>query len=119
MTIGVLDDDPTICRFLATALELAGHKVYTYTDPQDFLSVYPDRTDYFNCIIVDFRLPGTSSGAEIIRQVKIDRPSLPAILISADALPQTMLQGLSDTAIFQKPFQFSKLLGMIDILDVD
>lgn len=117
MAIGVLDDDLSICRFLEAALSIAGYKVYAYTDPEEFVSaVYPHKMDYFTCIIVDFHLPGKYSGADVIQRVRMDYPSLPAILISADPPPPAILQDLSDIVVYPKPFRLSKLLELLRIL---
>lgn len=37
MTIGVLDDNPVLCRVLETLLALAGHEASTHTDPIAFI----------------------------------------------------------------------------------
>lgn len=111
MTIGVLDDNPAICQLLETFLIFAGHAVYVTTCPADLTAQIND----IECIVVDFHLPGKRSGADVIRQVRKDRPHLPAVLVSASSIPQTALQELRNVEVLQKPFSSSMLLQAIAI----
>lgn len=105
MRIGVLDDNSVICHLLKTSLSLAGHQVDASIDPASFL----DHAAFFECMLVDFHLPGGRSGAEIIRQVRRRRPFLPAVLMSAGVIPETALHGLEPVALLRKPFSTSTL----------
>jgi CheY-like chemotaxis protein len=111
VTIGVLDDNPAICQLFETLLIFAGHAVYATTNPVDFLV----NIDYFECIVVDFQLPGRRSGLDVIRQARRDHPHLPAVLVSANLIPQTALQELRDIEILRKPFPTSMLLEAITV----
>ena len=65
MTRGVLDDNPAMCHLLETLFSFAGHTVHAFTDPADFVaSLYPNKIDDLRCTVVDFQLPGNTSGAE-------------------------------------------------------
>ena len=117
MIIGVLDDNPAICRLLERALTAAGHEVYSATSPAQFIeSIYPDKIGIFECVIVDYHLSEGRSGVEIIRQIRVDYPFLPAILISASQISPSMLQELLDVEILQKPFNFPNLFETLNTL---
>src|SRR5581483_6888009 len=92
MTIGVLDDNASICHLLETLLIFAGHAVYATTDSTDFAA----NINYLQCIVVDFQLSGRQSGVDVIRQAREVHPRLPAVLVSASPVPQAALQELSD-----------------------
>lgn len=109
MRIGVLDDNSVICLLLKTSLSLAGHQVDTSIDPTSFL----DHAAFFDCILVDFHLPGGWSGAEIIRQVRRGHPFLPAVLMSAGIIPEEALHGFEHVAILRKPFSTSTLFAAL------
>jgi len=114
MTIGVIDDSKGICQMIKTLLELHGYTVYTYIDPTAFATlIIPHNMLQFDCIIVDFRLPGHLTGVELIQQVRKHHPRLPAILISGNCIPQTILQELSGVRILRKPFSLADLLQTI------
>jgi DNA-binding response OmpR family regulator len=118
MQIGILDDNPAMCRFLETALSVEGYTVSASTDPLRFISlVCADGEEEWECIIVDFHLPGEVVGTDIIRQVRRRYPDIPAILISASEIPGHALEGLSQIAIFQKPFHLAKLFALLKTLD--
>lgn len=105
MRIGVLDDSSVICHLLKTSLSLKGHQIDTFIDPTSFL----DHAAFFDCILVDFHLPGGWSGAEIIRHVRRGHPLLPAVLMSAGIIPEAALHDLEPVALLCKPFSLSTL----------
>lgn len=116
MNVGVIDDNEKICRIIKAYLELQGYTVCAYTNPIDFAAcLIPHNTLRLDCMIVDFHLPGSLSGVELLRQVRMHHPHLPAILISASSIPQTIVRGLQDVSILQKPFPLTKLLQTIKI----
>lgn len=114
MNIGVLDDDKNICQMIKAVLELQGDTVYAYSDPTNFTtSLIPRNIHQLEHIIVDFHLIGPLSGVELIREVRKYHPHLPAILISANVLPQTLVQELSEVRILQKPFPLINLIQIV------
>lgn len=118
MQIGILDDNPAMCRFLETALSVEGYTVRASTDPLRFVSQVCARGEkQWECIIVDFHLPGEVVGTDIIRQIRLRYPRIPAILISASEIPGYALEGLSEVEIFQKPFHLSKLFALLKTFD--
>lgn len=110
MNIGVIDDNEKICGIIKAYLELQGDTVFTYTNPIDFAAcLIPHNTLRLDCIVVDFHFPGSLSGAELLQQVKMHHPHLPAILISASPIPQAIVQALQDVSILLKPFPLMSL----------
>lgn len=114
MTIHVLDDDHALCHVLETLLALAGYEVSTHTDPLAFLE-FTQRT-HPECVIVDFRLTGEQTGLDIIAQVRQTHPSLPAVLISGDPLPEMILQDFSNAVFCRKPFHIATILDAVSHL---
>jgi DNA-binding NtrC family response regulator len=117
MTIGVLDDDPGLCYLLETILMMAGHKTFASTDPLAFVEcAQGSPTDDLECMIVDFRLPGGRSGIDVIAQIRRTHPNLPALLISGDPLPETLLQQFPNAVFCRKPFHIATILAAVSHL---
>lgn len=114
MRIGVLDDDPALCHLLEIMLAMAGHTVFTATNPLAFLEqVQDEKIDEAECIIVDFHVPG-KTGLDVISQARKTHPNLPAILMSGDQLPETIYHGLTPLVFCRKPFHIATILNAID-----
>lgn len=114
MNIGVVDDNEKICQIIKAYVELQGYTAFTYTDPIDFAAcLIPHNTRQLDYVIIDVHLPGSLSGVELLRHVRMHHPHLPAILISASPIPQIIVQGLRGVSIHLKPFSLAKLLQTI------
>ncbi len=66
------------------------------------------------CVITDFRMPGMD-GIELQRRIRLQRPTLPVILISAhqDAKVRQTALGEGAVDILYKPFDAADLLKII------
>jgi len=114
LRIGILEDYGSLAEALELTLSLDGHSVVTASTAEALL----DLVGSARCpdlILVDLRLSGGRSGADVIRESRAIQPDLPAILMSA--APLRMLaaaaDGLPRVRILQKPFPFSALLRAI------
>lgn len=65
-TIHIIDDDPSMCKYLSELVETINYKSKTYTNANDFLKSYSD--DGLGCLVLDLRLPGIS-GLELQQQL--------------------------------------------------
>lgn len=123
MKIGLLEDNPAIVDYMSTALELAGHNVYTHTHASSLLetlftphwSVHASLP--YDLLLVDLLLPGNISGAEAVQRIAqaIPPEKLPIIIVSAcgqDELEQVKLTS-PQVSLLRKPFKMNVLLQMI------
>jgi FixJ family two-component response regulator len=67
-----------------------------------------------SCLITDVRMPGMD-GIELQRRVRIERPTLPVIFISAHENAETQQLAFNEGAVsfLHKPFDGADLLGKI------
>ena len=67
------------------------------------------------CLVTDVRMPGMD-GIELQRRVRLERPQLPVIFISAHYDDETRRRGLDRGAVafLYKPFDAAELLGTIE-----
>jgi len=110
--IAAVDDDFRIRESIASLLESAGYAPLVFSSAEEFLQSGSLTTAA--CVITDIRMPGTD-GVELQRRIKLERPTLPVILISAhhDAtVRQTAIdEGAVD--VLYKPFDGGNLLAII------
>jgi FixJ family two-component response regulator len=109
--VGV-DDDFRVRESIDSLVESAGYAPILYSSAEAFLnSGTLART---TCLITDVRMPGMS-GIELQRRVRMQRPDLPVIFISAHYDDDTLKRALDDGAVcfLYKPFDAAELLSAI------
>jgi DNA-binding NtrC family response regulator len=112
----VVDDDPMCCRVMASALELAGHRVDWTTAPADALE--RARTKRYAVIVSDVNMP-SMLGTALAAEVGTLCPGVRMILVSAfaDAGVRAAAEALGAT-LLAKPFRVESLVAAVrEIMD--
>jgi FixJ family two-component response regulator len=109
----VVDDDRRVRESIQSVLESAGYAPLLFSSAEEFLqSATLART---RCLIADIRMPGID-GIELQRRIRVERPQLPVIFITAhdddDIRQQALRGGAADFML--KPFDAADLLGAIN-----
>jgi len=110
--IVVVDDDEDVRRSLEATLASAGYDVACYATAEALLAAPSDPC--CACLVSDVQMPGMG-GIELTRRLKVERPNLPVILISAFA-SKTMRRCADDAGaryFFEKPFDSEELLRTV------
>ncbi|WP_413458221.1 response regulator transcription factor [Herbaspirillum huttiense] len=81
-TIAVIDDDLGVRAALCNLLDSAGYRHCSFDCGEDFVT--STCLPVAACAIVDLKLPGMS-GFELAEQLRLLRPELPVLFISAQA----------------------------------
>ena len=63
----VVDDEPDLTLFYRMSLEYHGFEVETFNDPRNALSNF--KTDYYDLIILDIKMPGMD-GFELYTEIR-------------------------------------------------
>ena len=112
MRIVVVEDEPDLRRFLTTGLEAEGWAVIAAADGPTGLRAA--LAEDVNCVVLDLMLPGIG-GDEVLRRIRLSRPSLPVIVLTArDGVHdrvQTLDAGADDYIV--KPFSLAELAARI------
>lgn len=112
VTIHIVDDDPSMLKYLRDLVSTINYKSETYDNGHDFLNSYKD--DGIGCLILDLRLPGIS-GLELHQQLADNNIDLPVIMISGfgdiSIAVKAMKAGVLD--FLEKPFKAQDLLDLI------
>jgi FixJ family two-component response regulator len=110
--VAVVDDDPRIRESLESLIESAGMKVRAFSLAQDFLD--GDFLAGANCLLTDVRMPGMD-GLDLQRRIRLERPELPVIFITAHYDDKIEQCAFAQGAAFfvRKPLDPAELLRAI------
>ena len=109
----VIEDDPAIRRGLIDALAFAGYATLEASDGLAGCRAALD-TDC-DLLLLDLVLPGRD-GLDILREVRLTRPILPVIVLTARASEDDRVRGLSSGSddYIIKPFSIRELLARVE-----
>ena len=112
--VAAVDDDFRVRESIASLVESAGYTPLVYSSAEEFLQ--SGTLASTGCMITDVRMPGID-GLELQRRVRLKRPELAVILISAHHDEETRQRALKQGAagFLYKPFDAVELLGKIEL----
>ena len=107
--VAVVDDDLRIRESLESLIESAGLTAWVFEHAEDFLR--GDILAATSCLITDVRMPGMD-GLDLQRHVRLARPDLPIIFITAHHDDEIERIALAEGGAFfiYKPFDAGDLL---------
>ena len=112
VVVVAVDDDFRVRESLESLVESAGYVSQLFPTAEEFLS--SGTLAVAACVITDVRMPGMD-GIELQRHIRIERPTLPVIFISAHDNAETRQLALNEGAVsfLHKPFDAADLLRKI------
>ena len=107
--VAVVDDDPRVRESLESLIESTGLTTRVFSRAEDFLR--GGHLAATSCLITDVRMPGMG-GLDLQRHVRLARPDLPIIFITAHHDDEVERSALAGGAAFfiRKPFDAGELL---------
>ncbi|OIO74398.1 MAG: hybrid sensor histidine kinase/response regulator [Zetaproteobacteria bacterium CG1_02_53_45] len=115
LTILLAEDNPVNQEVMQEILCRAGHRLDITSDGEEALDALASDKDY-DLVILDMNMPKVS-GIDVLKQFRFmdTTASTPVLMLSADALPQTVRECLEAGAndYLTKPIQLSALLEKI------
>jgi FixJ family two-component response regulator len=110
--VAAVDDDFRVRESITSLLESAGYAPVVFSSAEEFLQ--SGKLAVATCVISDVRMPGMD-GIELQRRIKLERPKLPVILISAHHNPEVRQKAIDEGAVdvLYKPFDATDLLKII------
>jgi FixJ family two-component response regulator len=108
--VAAVDDDFRVRESIESLVESAGYTPLVFSSAEEFLK--SGTLAVTVCLITDMRMPGMD-GLELQRRVRMERPQLPVIFISAHYDDEIRKRALDQGAIgfLYKPFDAADLLG--------
>ena len=112
VVVGV-DDDFRVRESIERLVESAGYAASVFSSAEEFLQ--SGTLARAICLVTDVRMPGMD-GIELQRCIRLDRPELPVIFISAHHDDGTRKRALDEGAVgfLYKPFDGGELLRAIE-----
>ncbi|MFZ1010242.1 MAG: response regulator [Candidatus Sulfotelmatobacter sp.] len=112
--VSVVDDDESVRESLPDLLGEFGFAVRAFSSAEAFLA--SDCVDQTRCLILDVAMPGMT-GPELQRALKLSRPNIPIVFITAQreetVRPQVLEQGAIECLF--KPFSDTALLAAVNL----
>jgi FixJ family two-component response regulator len=107
--VAVVDDDRRVRESLESLIESGGLTAQVFSLAEDFLR--GSHLEATSCLITDVRMPGMN-GLELQRRVRLARPELPIIFITAHHEDEVERRAFAEGATFfiRKPFNAEELL---------
>jgi DNA-binding response OmpR family regulator len=115
MRILVVEDDRKVASFIQRGLEEEGMAVDVLNDGDD-AAMQAHMVDY-DCVVLDLMLPGRS-GLQVLRDIRVRKPELPVLILSAQGSPEERVAGLNVGAddYMAKPFILAEVSARIRAL---
>jgi len=112
VVVVAVDDDFRVRESIESLVESAGYAPQLFSTAEEFLK--SGTLAVAACVITDVRMPGMD-GIELQRHIRIERPTLPVIFISAHDNSETRQLALNEGAVsfLHKPFDAADLLRKI------
>jgi DNA-binding NtrC family response regulator len=109
----VADDDPSLRITVAANLEEAGFDILEAQDGLEALEIVRARPD-LAAVVSDIRMPKLD-GAKAFRQIRLLRPELPVILMTAFTLERVVQDVLVEGVftVLPKPFDTERLAAVV------
>ena len=113
----IIDDDSGVRSSLSLMLKRAGYQVIAVAGPREAMEVV--RSEAPSLILMDMNFTLSTSGEEgltLLKQVKVFRPDVPVILMTAWGSIQFAVQGMQAGAFdfITKPWNNAALLQRIE-----
>ncbi len=110
--VAAVDDDFRVRESIKSLLESAGYAPVVFSSAEEFLQ--SGAMAEATCVIADVRMPGMD-GIELQRRIRLERPTLPVILISAHHNAEVRQIAIDQGAVdvLYKPFDAADLLAII------
>lgn len=113
-----VDDDFRLRESIQSLVESAGYGAQVFSSAEEFLR--SGTLASAACVITDVRMPGMD-GVELQRRIRLERPKLPVIFVSAHYDAQTRQKALDEGAVdfLYKPFDAADLLEVVQVALTD
>jgi nitrogen regulation protein NR(I) len=110
----LVEDDSAIVTTLRRVLEDEGYEVAVETSGNGGLQ--RARTETFDAVITDLKLPGGLDGLELVRELRTMQPRLPILMMTAHGTTETAIEATQAGAYdyILKPFEMPDLLSLVE-----
>ena len=111
-TILLVEDEESVRKFAAQALESQGYRILAFARARDALSRLEDPALEIHLVISDIVMPDMG-GKELGERIRQSRPKLPILFISGYADQPESHDPLRGESLLQKPFGLSEIVNRV------
>jgi DNA-binding response OmpR family regulator len=113
LTLLIVEDEPALREFLTQSLQREGHRTIEAVDGRVALRLAAEHR--IDVVLLDVGLPGDLDGHAVCRSLRVDRDTVPIIMITALDAEHDVVAGLESGAddYVTKPFGFDELRSRI------
>jgi DNA-binding NtrC family response regulator len=106
----VVDDDYNMAKSLADIFKIKGYEAEIALAGSEALEKVMEVS--FDCVLSDIKMPDVN-GVELYRAIKVRRPDLPVVLMTAYSSDAVVKEGLAEGVIgvLVKPLDIDRLLN--------
>ena len=111
----LVDDDPSLLKFLAPELRIDGYDVDTASSGFEALQSF--RAGDFSLVVLDWSLPDYH-GLDVCKRIRKDNKAIPVIMLTANTSVSDRVEALDAGAddYLLKPFELDELLARLRAL---
>lgn len=111
-TVLVVEDEAPLRQALSAALRRFDYKVIEAYSGPDALRQWQQHRDSIDLVVSDMVMPEGMNGADLLKKLRVEKPSLRAILVSG-YVPNQSGSALPGIPLLSKPFEIPILLAAV------
>ena len=112
MAILVVDDDPTVLRFVCEVLARRGHAVIAAASGEEGMAIAEQSHGALSLVISDIVMSGVC-GVQLAQWVQRNSPGTPVLLMTGYVYAHLSGELQSPPPVLQKPFTVTDLLAKV------
>lgn len=117
----VVDDEVQLLRLVVRVLERADWKARTAETKADALQIFREYAEEIDLVLLDVNLSGDGGAEELLPLLLETKPALGVLVMSGDALPDSLAERLASVggAFLRKPFSPKALMRLLDDFGIE
>jgi two-component system cell cycle sensor histidine kinase/response regulator CckA len=112
----IVDDSEPVRIVIARAVAKLGFAADLARDGGQALSIFAENPGLYAVALVDVKLPGNMSGVDVVRELRLLRPDIPAVLSSGYSVGEAMIESFArvdSVGFLHKPFKLDALAAAL------
>jgi CheY-like chemotaxis protein len=111
----VVDDSEPVGVVVSRAADRLGYTADLAFDGPQAVTLFSANPGLYSLAFVDLKLPGGMNGADVVRELRLIRPDIPAVMTSGYSFEEAAgtMAGLESVGYLQKPFKLDSLASAL------
>jgi DNA-binding response OmpR family regulator len=109
----VVDDEADVCAVISDQLEDQGYDVVCAANDEAAYDILESEGRSFSALIVDINLGRGTTGFDVARHARRERPDVPVIFVTGLSPTTIKKNGVEGAKLVRKPFSRDELLAAL------